>query len=201
METKTKPRINFGGLKKSAPKTTSNDYATIPDPTGELKALATSVVGHKPNADRFVAGKKQLAEAAADHALENNNGKIEPAKGYLIQTDVGVKDILALQTSKYRMLDDTSVLADINPKLPDLFQEMFEIKIDGNLIPYDKAQDFIDDLVALKDKHGLADESVTFKAKNKPIASFHEARHQLFSVEENKKLQTICPFVSTIRIK
>jgi len=201
METKTKSKINFGGLKKAAPKTTSNDYPTLPDPTGEIGELATRVVKLKAEADKFTAGKKQLGEAAANHWAEHNSGKTTTTNGFLIHTDVEVKDILALQTSKYRMLDDTGVLADINAKLPDYFQEVFDIKIDGNQIPHDKAQDFIDGLVELKEKHGLADEALTFRAKNKPITSFHEARHQLFSVEENKKLQTICPFVSTIRIK
>lgn len=69
--------------------------------------------------------------------------------------------------------------------LPDtLLREKWELKVKGDEIPPEKADQFITELLALAEKHGVTS-AVSAKSGKAPIQGFNELRHTALSVEEN----------------
>ena len=197
MKTETKTKLNFGRLKKAAPKT-ETIYPVYDNE--EASVLAAGLVKQKPIVQSFDSGKKQLCDGTRRFYFEHHSQMREVASSIAIPA--GEKEVLISFRNQYRVMDEDGVLAmaDINARIPDLFQETFEIKIDGSKIPLDKAQDVIDGLVEVFSKYECED-AIGYKQRHKPIESFHASRHQMFDVDTNMEIDGICPVTTAFKIR
>jgi hypothetical protein len=80
------------------------------------------------------------------------------------------------------------------------FRQAFELKIDGDKIPSDRAEDIIGAIQNLFAEYNCP-EALTFKAVIKPTPDFHTARHTALSVEENMAVDATCPIIAMVKTK
>ena len=80
------------------------------------------------------------------------------------------------------------------------FRQAFELKVNGDLIPVDHAQELLDEVVALFKRYNC-EQALEAKSCVKPTKEFHAARHLILTPEENLALDQVCPIVSGVKTK
>ena len=195
----TTTKLNFGKLKKAETKS-KTEYPIHPDKDGEFAVLATELIRLKGESDKFADGKKQFCGEAMPYYFEYHSQKRDVSSSLEFRTDG--KSVLVTPQNRYRAMDDVGMgsLADIDANIPDYFQSTFEIKVNGDKLPFDKAQDIIDDLAAVFGKYECED-AISYNQRQKPIETFHAARHQLFDIETNLRINEVCPCVASFKVR
>jgi hypothetical protein len=102
-----------------------------------------------------------------------------------------------IMMNSYRKAD-TAALADINPSLPQHFEDSFEVKVKSAAIPKDKQDELIGRLADLFEEYECSD-ALELAEKSKPKEGFHKERHSLYSLETNMAIHELMP--CTIQVK
>lgn len=184
----------------------------MPDPDGELYALAKSIKVKSAQLEALEgaveAEKAELRQRTTLPYFEINQGKGTVPSSVSIPTTEG--EVLVTFTSRYKKVeDDSDVVRAFGDEFAAAhFKQSFTITIAGDQLSTadpsnperNPAQEFIDELQELIARH-RADDAVTYKQEVKPTKEFHENRHCLLTPERNVQLQDICPMVISVKTK
>ena len=179
-------RIKKSGT--SAIKKTSK-YPVVEDAemVENMKALADL----KPQWKQYDSTAKLIKEAVPEMHYEYWKGR---------QDVTGTWDAIhgkIIMMNSYRKAD-TAALADIDPSLPDHFEESFEVKVKSDAIPKDKQDELIGKLADLFEEYDCSN-ALELAEKCKPREGFHKERHSMYSLETNLAIHDLMP--CTIQVK
>lgn len=203
-------KINFGAIPKK--KETKSQYPILPDPTGEMYALAKRIKTQSQELEALEGSletaKAQLKQLTLPSYFQIHTGKTEVPSSISIPTTEG--EVLVTFTSRYKKLEDESPLVPLLGEefVSQNFRQAFSISINGEKLATadpgnperNPAQEFLDELQALIARHNAAD-AVAYKQEIKPTKEFHEKRHCLLTPEQNVQADAICSMVVQVKTK
>jgi hypothetical protein len=198
-------KINLGGIAIKKDKQ-STAYPALPDPSGDAAMLTSDILSESREMEALGASlnakKSELRALAQGFYFEHFHGKHDILSSVEATGMNPEEKVLVTFTSKYSaMTDETPLIEAIGPdRTAQFFRQSFELKIDGDKIPADSAEDLIEAIQALFAKYNC-NEALTAKAVIKPTPDFHEARHIALSVEENRAVDLACPIGVQIKTK
>jgi len=203
-------RINFGTLKtkKTNGKTA---YPVLPDELGtagklakEIRKLRGELQSIEAAEETNCADLRQLVEqfywhhysgrASVESSVEvaiPSEGK-EPASRVLVSLGSRFKktDMEAFRSGAVRLMGEE--------KFGRLFKDGFTVKIDGEQIPVDRQQEFVDGLNDLCVRLNC-DNAVDAQATIVHATDFKDARHTVLTEEENSELNKLYPTIVSIK--
>lgn len=196
-------KVSFAkvGKKKEETKTA---YPVFPDENGQAAIIAARI---KKRSDEFDALESALKTDKADlkqmvslHYFTVNKGKQEIPSSIAVNSPDG--EVLVNFQNRYSMLPSDELVVGIlgEQRANKYFRQAFELKIKGDDLPQDKAQEIVDKLVQLLDGYGAVD-ALEVKDGMKPSKLFHTARHSELTVKENMDLEGVCPIVAQVKTK
>lgn len=192
----------LAGITKPAAKSAAKVYPTIPDPDKSLAAIADQLAGEIDEYKALEASvstlKAEIIALGRQHFYTANHGKADPASSVEAR---GAKHII-LCTFQNRYMGSANaeaVTAIIGEDAERYFRQSFSLKIDGDLLPADDANEIISKLAAVLAEHGCS-EALSAKAAITPTKEYHTARHK-YDPEVNLELDRLCPPVGVIRVK
>jgi hypothetical protein len=199
-------KINLAGISASKEKTTGTAYPILPDPSGDVAALASDLIAESRELEALESSieikKAEIRSIAQGFFFEHLHGKHDiPSSVEAVGKNPG-ENVLITFSSRYKTIpDESGLLETIGPeRTAQYFRQSFELKVDGDKIPADNAEQLIMELQALFAGYN-ASEALTAKSVIKPTPDFHTARHSTLSVEENMAVETICPCVAIVKTK
>ena len=196
-------KINLGGIATKAEKTTT-EYPALPDPTGEVAAIASEIIAESREFEALKFSlenkKKELRAMSQEFYFQHLHGKHEVPSS--VEAGAGDAKVLVTFTSRCTTLaDETPVIEAIGAeRTAQFFRQNFELKIDGDKIPADRAEELIGEIQALFAGHNCP-EALTAKVVIKPTPDFHTGRHTALSVEENMAVDEACPIIVMVKTK
>ena len=96
--------------------------------------------------------------------------------------------------------DDAAILRVTGEKGAAFFEQSFELKIKGGLIPEAAAEGIIGEHQDLFTRHN-AGAALSAKPVFKPTKEFHAARHTLYSADENMEIDKVVPVEASVKTK
>jgi len=198
-----------GGLKKvsfaKAPKKedTKSDYPVFNDSTGQVALIAERIKRRDSEIEALTGAqqtdKAELKMFVAPFYFTTNRGKAAPPSSISVQSAAG--EVLVTFQNRYSNLESEDALIPIlGEQVGQFFRQAFDLKVKGELLPADRAQDFVNDLQELLTKYNALD-ALEIKEEIKPTKDFHIARHTLFTPEVNMALEQVCPITAMIKTK
>jgi hypothetical protein len=139
-------KLNFSGIAQKVEKT-ATEYPSLPDPTGEVAEIASEIIAESREFEALKNSldnkKKELRKMSQEFYFQNLHGKHEIPSS--VEAGEGEQKVLVTFTSRCSLLtDETPVIEAIGAeKTAQFFRQAFELKIDGDKIPADRAEDLI----------------------------------------------------------
>jgi len=128
-----------------------------------------------------------------------NAGKHDVPSSMAVKHSTG--EVLVTFQNRYKVLPDESGLVPIlGERTEKYFRQAFELKVDGDQIPADSAQELLDQVQALFARYNCAG-ALEVKSCIKPTKEFHAARHLDLTPEENVMVEEVCPITATVKTK
>ena len=202
--------VNLGKISANGDVAKKGDYPVLPDPSGDVAKLVDDYIdlnAKKKAAEgglKIVKGElgseaEGLVPLARKFYLDVAHGKSDvPSSVEVCGSKEGVSVLVVMQ-NRYKGADEVAVGKVIGKaNLDRYFHQHFEIKVDGDKVPEAVSQKLIDEIVALFAKHGCAD-ALSAKSQVVPKPEFHEARHSVLSVDQNAKVDELCPLVVAVK--
>lgn len=196
-------KINLGGIATKAEKTTT-EYPSLPDPTGEVATIASEIIAESREFEVLKTSlenkKKELRKMSQEFYFQNLHGKHEIPSS--VEAGEGDQKVLVTFTSRCAVLaDETPIIEAIGAeRTAQFFRQNFELKIDGDKIPADRAEELISEIQTLFASHNCP-EALSAKVVIKPTPDFHTGRHTTLSVEENLAVDEACPIIVMVKTK
>jgi len=198
-----------GGLKKvsfaKAPKKedTKSDYPVFTDTNGQVALIAERIKKRDSEIEALTGAqqtdKAELKMFVSPFYFQTNRGKAAPPSSISVQSAAG--EVLITFQNRYSKLDSEDALIPIlGERVGEFFRQAFDLKVKGELLPTDRAQDFVNDLQELLTKYNALD-ALEIKEEIKPTKDFHIARHTLFTPEVNMALEQVCPITAMVKTK
>jgi len=198
-------KINLGGIATKTEKK-GTDYPLLPDPSGEVAKLASEIISETREFEA-VEGSLKLKKAdlramSQEFYFQHLHGKHEIPSSVEVKGENPDEKVLVTFSSRYSTLTDEYPLIEaLGPELTaQFFRQSFELKIDGDKIPADRAEELINEIQALFASHNCP-EALTAKAVIKPTPDFHTARHTALTIEENMAVDAACPIIAMVKTK
>lgn len=195
-------RVSFGGLtqKKADTKTA---YPVLPDADGKAAEIAARILERTEQFEALKGAletdKAELKFMAVPHYFAVNHSRHEVPSSLSVASPAG--EVLVTFQNRYSQLpDETGLLPVLGDRLGLFFRQSFELKIKGDKLPDDRAQDLLNELQELFAKFNCTD-ALELKAGIKPVADFHARRHLQLTPAENLAIEEICPIVAMIKTK
>lgn len=214
MATKTPPapakpagikKLNLGGIAAKTEKTIT-EYPVLPDPTGEFAKLATDIINDSREIEA-ITGSLEINKTFAKNAaqafyFENLHGKMDIPSSVEIKGLKEGANVIITFASRYKTLQDEMPIIEIigAERTAKYFRQAFELKVDGDKIPADRAEELIEAIQKLFLKFNATD-ALSAKSIIKPTSDFHIARHSALSVSENIAVDAECPIIAMIKTK
>ena len=196
-------KVSFGNI--PAPKADSKKtvYPVFPDPNGLAGALAATIVRQSEELESLegslITNKAELKFMVAPAYFQLNHGKHEAPSSVAVNSPEG--EVLVNFQNRYKALPDESpILPILGERTEEFFRQAFELKVNGDLIPVDHAQELLDEVVALFKRYNC-EQALEAKSCVKPTKEFHAARHLILTPEQNLLLDQVCPIVSGVKTK
>jgi len=197
-------KINLGGIATKTEKK-NTEYPALPDPSGDVAKLTTDIV-HESREFEALEGslklkKAELRSLSQEFFFQHLHGKHDIPSSVEAKGINDEKVLVTFQSRYASLTDETPIIEAIGPdKTAQFFRQSFELKIDGDKIPSNAAEDLIGALQNLFAEYNCP-EALTAKAIIKPTSDFHTARHTSLSVEENMAVELACPIVVMVKTK
>ena len=197
-------KINLGGIATKTEKK-NTEYPALPDPSGDVAKLTTDIV-HESREFESLEGslklkKAELRSLSQEFFFQHLHGKHDIPSSVEAKGLNDEKVLVTFQSRYASLTDETPIIEAIGPdKTAQFFRQSFELKIDGDKIPSNAAEDLIGALQNLFAEYNCP-EALTAKAIIKPTSDFHTARHTSLSVEENMAVELACPIVVMVKTK
>lgn len=195
-------KVNLGGITTAKTEKKGKDYPVLPDPDGSVSALVRDISAETEQLDALegslAAKKGELTALARAFFFEHLHGRHD------IPSSIDCKNcdsnVLVTFQNRYKAApDDGPIVEAIGPDLAgQFFRQSFALKIDGDKIPDDKADQLIADLQTLFEEHGCS-EALTATACFKPTKDFHTARHSALTVEQNMAIERVAPIIPMVK--
>lgn len=196
-------KINLGGI--AAPKEKKGaDYPLLPDPDGDVSKLVQDIIAETRELEALTgsldAKKAELRTLASGFYFDHLHGRHE------IPSSIECKNcsdsVLVTFSSRYKTITDESGLIEAigDDRTAQYFRQAFELKIDGDKLPPEQAENIITALQELLAENNAA-EALSAKSVIKPTPDFHTARHTALTVEENRAVEMVCPIVAMVKTK
>ena len=131
-----------------------------------------------------------------------NQGRHEAPSSISIPSTEG--EVLLTYQNRYTKLPEGAE-AQLNDLLGEdrvarYFKESFTLKIVGEELPEDFAQEIVDEISAVLTRFNCL-AALEVDAQIKPVASFHAQRLIELSPEENLQIEQICPVITMVKTK
>ncbi len=197
-------KISFGAI---APKTekTVTEYPILPDPTGEYAKLAKTIIDESRELEAIEGSleinKAEAKSLAQQFYFKHFHGKQDVQSCVEIKGEEGANVIITF-ASRYKAISDEAPIIEAigAERTAQFFRQAFELKVDGDKIPADHAEELIEELQALFVKFNCTD-ALSAKSVIKPTSDFHVARHTSLSVTENIAVDGPCPIIAMVKTK
>lgn len=181
------------------------DYPVLPDERRELEAIVMQLRRDLDQYEQLEGdieqAKAQLKDAARPHYFIVNQGKAEKEVPSSIRIESPEGGVLVTFQDRFKDGDAKKVLDIVGPEiLRQCFRQQWELAVDGDKIPQDKAQTILDEVKAIFAKHNCAD-ALEFKSKVAPRTGFQKMRHRLLTPEKNLALDKVLPCVPVVKTK
>jgi len=135
----------------------------------------------------------------APEYFRTNSGKHEVPSSMSVKSSQG--EVLVTFQNRYKTLpDESGILPILGERTEKWFRQAFELKVDGDLIPADSAQELLDEVQKLFARYHCAD-ALEVKSCIKPTAEFHAGRHLDLNPQENLQVEEVCPITATVKTK
>jgi hypothetical protein len=197
-------KLNLGGIATKTEKT-ATEYPQLPA-SDDLARLVTDYLDEARELESIEGSleikKAELKSIAQGFYFEHLHGKLDIPSSVEAKGTKPDQTIIVSFANRYKMLtDETPIIEAIGAeRTGQFFRQAFELKVDGDKIPADVAEELIGEIQALFAKHN-ATEALSAKAVIKPTSDFHVARHSQLSVSENIAVDGICPIVAMVKTK
>ena len=185
------------GQKKDKPKLSFPDFAAV-DRVVELNKQIETLQGEMHVIE------SEMRQSAKDQYFKAYSGQRDVPSTCILE---GFDHKVAVSfTSRYPeiKLDDADKIEAVSAVLGEhkdkAIRPKFSIKVDGDKIPESVAQELVDAMVQLFGKYGAV-EALTCKQGYAVSEGFHDARHSLLGLRENKKLDQLLPMVTALKKK
>jgi hypothetical protein len=198
-------KLNLGGIAAKTEKT-ATEYPVLPDASGDTAKLVDDLINETRELEAIEGSleikKAELKSLAQGFYFENMHGKMDIPSSVVAKGTSPEQNVIVTFASRYKVIqDETPIINAIGAdRTAQFFRQAFELKVDGDKIPADVAEELIGEITSLFSKYRASD-ALTAKAVIKPTADFHIARHTSLSVDENLEIETICPIVAMIKTK
>jgi hypothetical protein len=198
-------KINLGGIAAKTEKKTT-EYPALPDPTGDVAKLASEIIAESRDFEVLEGSlkikKAELRAMSQEFYFQHLHGKHEIPSSVEAKGENPEEKVLVTFSSRYSTLTDEYPLIEaLGPELTaQFFRQSFELKIDGDKIPADRAEELINEIQTLFASHNCP-EALSAKAVIKPTPDFHTGRHTALSVEENLAVDAACPIIAMVKTK
>ncbi len=145
-----------------------------------------------------------------NHAFKTWHGQLSIGSGFQFAVE-NEEPITVLLTAKYNIAKgenekspdlprfESSMRAAIGENYEKLFKDGFAVKVDGELIPVEKQQDFLNGLNDLVTKLQLDSGAIQAGPTIKHVKDFHTLRHSLLTPEQNAAVDEQYPMVIQVR--
>ena len=193
----------LAALTKPAAKSGAKNYPKIPDADGAVAQLADFLAEETAQFKSLEASvtnlKAEVTALGRQAFYQSNHGKAEPMSSV---EAVGTKStiLVSFQNRYPGSADPEEVTAIIGAeKAARYFRQTFSLKIDGDQIPADKAEDVIAAIAAVLEQFDCAG-ALSAKAAICPNSEYHASRHR-FPIDTNLALDRLVPPVAVVRVK
>ncbi len=209
-------RVSFSKAPAKAEDTTS-EYPIMPDPTGEIAEIVTRILDRKATMEALEGSLEtdvgELKMKTAHHYYRVTHGRSVIPSGISALSNDGKETVILFtkRLTKPKGRDKKVVKSEVyeamlapilGDRLPEFFQQAYNLKVDGAALPADTAQIIVDEIIELLAKHGQqASDALTISESLECTADFHVARHTQLTVEQNLALEQICPIVAQCKTK
>jgi hypothetical protein len=196
-------KLNLGGIAPKKEKT-ATEYPAIPS-TEDTQRLVSDIISETRELEALEGSleikKAEIRTLAQEFYFQHLHGKHDIPSSVEAVGSNGEK-IAVTFSSRYKALaDETPLLEAIGAeRTAQFFRQAFELKVDGDKIPADRAEEIIGAIQNLFAENNCP-EALSAKAVIKPTSDFHMARHTALSVEENMAVDGICPIVAMVKTK
>lgn len=206
--------IDLGKLRKATPKAKA-EKPELPDPSGGLAKAVTQGIHAKRDVEAADLVLKDagdtLKQAALVHLFRTGQGRHDVEDSFVVKAPEG-RATVSVKNAYKLPKDLTEAERVLGAVAPEFLRQTFTIEIDSEGIPVALRQQFVDQLVAMA---GALDELLLDTPPGetgpclgaisvKPVAvvdkAFHDARHRLFSPEENLRIHDVMPCVLSVRL-
>jgi hypothetical protein len=202
-------KLNLGGIASKSSGKTKTEYPVLPDPDGDIAKLVSDILSETEELEALEASanikKSEIRGRAQEHYFELFSGRHDVGSSIEARDGSGNSLLVSFgDKGRYRAITEKAE-SDLIETLGEertqrFFRQSFELKVDGDKLPQDSAQELIEDLQAIFTKYGASD-ALTAKSVIKPTADFHVARHTALTVDENRAVDLICPIVAAVKTK
>ena len=193
-------KLSLAGMAKKKDDT-KTAYPVVPDPNGQLAVIAARICTRdeeiKALESLYETDKKELRCLVTPFYFNHSHGKHDVASSVSISSPNG--EVLAGFQNRYKQLpDERSLLPLLGEKAGQYFKQSFDLKIEGDKLPMDKAEALIAELQALFAKYNATD-ALSAKEFVKPLSDFHARRHLELTVDQNLAIEEACPLVVVVK--
>lgn len=141
--------------------------------------------------------KAELKQRAAPFYFQQGQGKHDVPSSISLPTPKG--EVLVTFQKRYTALpDETPVLPILGERTAEFFRQKLEVKIDGDKLPQDHAQELLEELQELFARYNASD-ALSATESLKPTDEFHAARHLILTPAQNLALEQVCPIVAVVK--
>jgi hypothetical protein len=197
-------RVSLAGIAKKKEDSKSN-YPVFPDTDGKAAELAARIAERQ---DQFDALKSALETDKAELSqtlirpwyLRHFHRKADPASSVLVRYEVAADTNAGTPERKgsvrvtvkdqyYTFPSEDAFRPALGDAASQWFRQSFELKIDGDALPADKAAAIVEELQALMAKYDCTD-ALEAKECIRPVENFKARRFAEMDLEQSLALET-----------
>jgi hypothetical protein len=198
-------RVSLGGIAKKETDSTATKYPTFPDDKGEAGELAARIASRSEMFDALKSAlETDKAELARVHIrpwyLAHYHRKTDVPSSVLVnwKTDAEEGKPAAAGAVRVTVKEQYYAFANEDAFVPVLgedlvakyFRQAFELKVDGDKLPSDKAGELVEKLQALMAEYGCAD-ALEAKECVVPVENFKALRFAELDLAQSLALENV----------
>ncbi len=200
-------KISFGkvAVKKADTKT---DYPVFDDPSvgAQVAEIAARIKKRAGEIEALDGAQKtdklELRMFGSPFYYQVNAGRHDAPSSISIPSTEG--EVLLTFQNRYTKLDE-SAEAQLNDllgadRVERYFKQAFTLKVVGEELPSEHAQDIVDEISAVLQKYNCL-AALEVDSQIKPVSTFHAQRLIELSPEENLQIDEICPVITMVKTK
>ena len=197
-------KVNLGGIASKSDSKAKTAYPVLPDETGDVAKLVADILDETDQLEAIEGSlavkKDELKGIAGSFYFQHFHGRHEIASS--VEARSGTRNVLVSFQNRYKLVPDEAPITELlgEDRTAQYFKQAFDLKISGDKIPADKADELIQAVIDLFREHD-ASQALTAISGIKPVKDFHTARHTALTDEENMALQLVCPIVAMVKTK